>query len=178
MGQSTEGIYAEDPYANVHPSVLVQYYGVHGAPAIHLGNQTGAGHPEDEDAVEEDEDMEWEDEDVLLEELENTVADHVESNIRHPPVKVARALSPFQAAADEVQFRELLQAAQEEEYLPVGYGIAPEEWAGDVYPERETLRIGTRGISLTVDLPPEVWYPRALMWAQGLDLLTRMLDVE
>ncbi len=48
--------------------------------------------------------MEWEDEDVLLEELENTVADHVESNICHPPVKVAHALSPFQAAADEVQF--------------------------------------------------------------------------
>ncbi|KAI0734720.1 hypothetical protein BC629DRAFT_1585879 [Irpex lacteus] len=151
------GVYAEDPYIDVHPSVLVQYLGTYGHAAVHAANQTGAGHPEDE-AV---------DEDALLEQLENTVVDHV-----------ARARSPFHAPADEVQFREVLQAAQEEEYIPDGYGITPQEWETGEYPDREVLRIGARGVSLTVDLPMDIWYPRALMWVQGLDVLTRMLEAD
>ncbi len=163
----------------MHPSVLVQYLGTYGHAAVHAANQTGAGHPEDEAVVEEEaDDGEWEDEDALLEQLENTVVDHVTSNIRHPPVKVARARSPFHAPADEVQFREVLRAAQEEEYIPDGYGITPQEWETGEYPDREVLRIGARGVSLTVDLPMDIWYPRALMWVQGLDVLTRMLEAD
>ena len=87
-----EGIYSEDPYEDVHPSLLSQYLGVFGHTAVPLANQTGAGHPEDEANPSEDEDgFNREDEDALLEQLENSIAGDVQSNIRHEPIKVARS---------------------------------------------------------------------------------------
>ena len=172
-----EGVYAEDPYEDVHPSLLSQYLGVFGHTVVPLAGQTGAGHPEDEANPSEDEDgFNGEDEDALLEQLENSIAGDVQSNIRHEPIKVARSHNPFDIAEDEATFHNLLQAAQQDTYMPAGYGILPEEWPDVVYPEQENLRIGVRGSQLRVHLPAEVWYRRAVVWAQGLDIMSRMLE--
>ncbi|KAI0087665.1 hypothetical protein BDY19DRAFT_994574 [Irpex rosettiformis] len=81
LGQSTEGIYADDLYADVHLTILSQYLDTYSHPIVPSPYQTSAGHPDDEEVSEDDNDLEWEDEDVLLEELENSISGHVQSNI-------------------------------------------------------------------------------------------------
>lgn len=60
--------------------------------------------------------------------------------------------------------------------MPQGYGILPDEWEAGLYPDKEPLRVGARGMALNVNLPIAIWYPRAIRWVQGLDILIRMLN--
>jgi hypothetical protein len=62
--------------------------------------------------------------------------------------------------------------------VPLGFGVAESEWDEDTYPEFEDITLGRRGKSLNVCLPFDVWWPRAVAWAQGLDLMVRICTAE
>lgn len=136
---------------------------------------TGAGHASDDEAEGEESDNHSELD--LEEELENQIQADQAQNIRHAPVKVARHESPFDDVEQEDMFLELLDAViSQPEVLPADYGVLEDEWEDEDYPETETIRTGTNGKELVVVLPRDDWFPRAVRWAQALDLLTRVLE--
>jgi hypothetical protein len=98
--------------------------------------------------------------------------------VRHDPVPVPDDTTPFPDDDAEHQFLARLQDLVEREYIPVGYGLLPEEWEGNAYPLFETLLVGRRsgGRELNISLVEPVWMHRAILWVQGLYLLTQFLQ--
>ncbi|KAG9123871.1 hypothetical protein FRC07_013677 [Ceratobasidium sp. 392] len=92
-----------------------------------------------------------------------------QKHVRHPPVKVPPSHSPFGSSDQEAVFWEALHEAEEEGYLPRGYGIHPDEWEGGTYPEIELIQTGRRKQGeIEVSLPTSIWFPRAITWAQTM----------
>ncbi|KAJ6592418.1 hypothetical protein B0H19DRAFT_917321 [Mycena capillaripes] len=174
LGQLTEGVYRHDPLDGIHPDAINRYYGVAGRRLRRSRNRTGAGISSDDEAEEDDNDDEHEPN--VEEQLENQVQADLVQNIRHQPVKVAKHRSPFKDEELEDHFLSLLEdLLAQPAVLPEDYGILEDEWEEDDYPEIEIIRPGTKGKELAVILPRAEWFPRAARWAQGLDLMTRVL---
>ncbi|KAJ7340847.1 hypothetical protein DFH08DRAFT_963692 [Mycena albidolilacea] len=172
LGQITEGVYREDPLDGIHPDAINRYYGVAGTRLRRPRNQTGAGITSD-DELEHDS----EGEPTTQEQLENRVQADLVRNIRHEPVKVAKHRCPFTDAELEDHFLGLLDdVLAQSEIVPENYGIRDDEWEEEDYPEIEVIRPGTKGKELAIILPRAEWFPKAVRWAQALDLLTRVLD--
>ncbi|KAJ6470290.1 hypothetical protein C8R47DRAFT_988786, partial [Mycena vitilis] len=174
LGQLTEGVYREDPLAGIHPDAINRYYGIAGRHLHRSRTQTGAG------ITSEDEEDEVEEDDVhepsVEEQIENQVQADLAQNIRHEPVKVANHGSPFDEVELEIHFLSLLlELVSEPDVVPEDFGILPEEWEDDDYPEVEVIRPGTKGKELAVILPRDEWFAKAVRWVQGLDLMTRVL---
>ncbi|KAJ7159718.1 hypothetical protein C8R46DRAFT_880844 [Mycena filopes] len=161
MGQLNDGVYAVDPMDELHPDTIEQYYGVEGAEQVRRPGQTGAGHPEDEDA------------DAAY--ITSAVTEDLAHNIRHPAIKVARHSNPFRSPQVEADFFAALGQITQEGIVPGGYGVLEAEWAEGGYPAMEVINPGTRGQEIVVALPREVWLPRAIFFAQALDAMTRFL---
>ncbi|KAJ7900444.1 hypothetical protein B0H13DRAFT_1622444 [Mycena leptocephala] len=174
LAQTTEGVYKNDPLDGIHPDAINRYYGVTGLPRRLRRNQTGAGHADDDDAESESEDDGLEPRDLDAE-LENRIGDDQAGNIWHAPIKVARHETPFETPEQEDMFFTLLQTVREQDELPEDFGVRREEWDGEHYPEVEVIRPGTRGKEIPVVLPRETWYLRAVLWAQSMDLRSRIL---
>ncbi|KAJ7279925.1 hypothetical protein C8J57DRAFT_997915, partial [Mycena rebaudengoi] len=69
-------------------------------------------------------------------------------------------------------FRDTLAVANENEVVPAGYGLLPEEWENGAYPTYEMLNSGRRsGKDLRIVLPDSVWRPRAELWGRALAIL-------
>lgn len=99
-----------------------------------------------------------------------------ESNILHEPVPVPDHRNPFsEDPTFEGYFFEALAEVRQEGIVPPGYGILPSEWAEEGYSPLEEIRLG-RSKTLTVALPDDIWRPRAELWVQGLDVLTRLIE--
>ncbi len=63
--------------------------------------------------------------------------------------------------------------------IPENLGVSPIEWDDDEYPEVEILRVGRRGNGeLQISLPQVLWWPRALLWAQGLEVMMTVQALE
>ncbi|KDQ20089.1 hypothetical protein BOTBODRAFT_170106 [Botryobasidium botryosum FD-172 SS1] len=76
-------------------------------------------------------------------------------------------------------FAECLQTVVEQGVVPEGMGVRPEEWGPDGYPVVEAIQVGRRrGAEETIDLPMEVWYPRAALWCQSLCTLQNFLELQ
>ncbi|KAJ7218883.1 hypothetical protein B0H12DRAFT_1271765, partial [Mycena haematopus] len=173
LGQVTDGVYQDDPLDGIHPDAINRYYAVEGHRLRRSRNQTGAGTSVDEGDDEEDDNVQPSEE----EQLENQIEGDLAHNIRHQPVKVAKHRSPFKNAEFEKYFMSQLEdLLAEPGILPEEYGVREEEWEGDDYLEIEVFRPGTKGKELSIILPRDIWFPRAVRWAQGLDLLSRVLE--
>ncbi|THU95844.1 hypothetical protein K435DRAFT_611227, partial [Dendrothele bispora CBS 962.96] len=73
-------------------------------------------------------------------------------------------------------FRETLQGALDENRLPPGYGILPDEWHDEQYPTVEVICTGRKGgKELSVWLPDFIWRPWAKLWVLGLFILDCIL---
>ncbi|KAJ7793220.1 hypothetical protein B0H14DRAFT_2393724, partial [Mycena olivaceomarginata] len=176
IGQVREGVYVND-YDDVHPTVLQQYYGVHGKVARREPGATGAGQLDDEDipipSAEnyEDEDSGSEDDDDLRQQLEDAQAE----NFHHEPVPVPKHANPFPEDETMQLFHDTLSAAEEIGLIPPGYGLLPDEWEDGIYPSYEILKSGRRGgKALRVALPDSIWRPRAEMWGRALAALNEL----
>lgn len=173
LGETTEGVYAEDPMDAIHPDIIDRYYGVVGPERLRNPMQTGAGVIDEEDHALDI------DASVLTEEneehLENMITEDQEHNIRHAPVRVARHQNPFETEGEEVDFFAILAMVASGDIVPEGYGVLQEEWDDDHYPELEVINTGARGLELEVTLPRQIWLPRAICWAQALDLMERSI---
>lgn len=171
----------------VHPEVLERYCGVDGHERQRAPGQTGAGHPGDEDVDDGIEDpgaenSDSDDEDaasLFTDIVQRSIAKDQERNIRHDPIKVKRSQNPFtdkeQGLANLLM---LLDSADHHRIIPVGYGVLEEEWGGEGYPETETIKFGRKRRELEVILPTEIWLGRAIRWAQALDIMVRLVDIE
>ncbi|KAJ7584221.1 hypothetical protein C8J56DRAFT_863611 [Mycena floridula] len=142
----------------VHRTVLDAYhwYGVEGQERAPNRNQTGAGHPPDED-------------------LDEHIANMEEGQVRHDAIDVPKATSPFTETGEQL-FWAAFQAVQENNIVPAGYCIQPDEWEsfGGSYPKTEQIPVGARK-KVQIELPVHDWYPRACTWVQALELMNRFI---
>jgi hypothetical protein len=167
---------------DVHPDIVNKYYGVDGHRLVRGPTQTGAGQPEGEDAetfsidnYSEDDDAEEMEVDDAEEYLQDCITEDQAKNIRHPAVKVARHANPFKCEADEDRFFAVLAEIRGRTLIPEGYGVLEHEWEDEAYPVLETINPGTRGSKqIIVELPRAIWLPRAILFAQGLDVMARL----
>jgi hypothetical protein len=68
-----------------------------------------------------------------------------------------------------------LHEIQQHNPIPDGYHVSPNEWPDDGYPVQEFLKVGGSGKYLSIALPFEIWWRRAVKWCQGLDLMMKFL---
>ncbi|KAJ6578020.1 hypothetical protein B0H19DRAFT_1208066 [Mycena capillaripes] len=170
LGQLNNGVYTTDPMEGVHVDTINRYYGVEGAERARHPGQSGAGHPEDE------EEGQWVDEQD--DNLADTVANDLAHNIRHPAIKVARHKNPFRSLLIEENFFAALEEIVRQGMVPEGYGVLQNEWEDGAYPTMEAINPGTHGKEIIIALPRDIWLPRAVLFAQGLDAMTRSLVYE
>ncbi|KIO03161.1 hypothetical protein M404DRAFT_146356, partial [Pisolithus tinctorius Marx 270] len=92
--------------------------------------------------------------------------------VRHDAVEVPGNGLPFACAEDEAEFWSVLERVVLEDITPTGYGLLPEELAGDES-TIECIPLGRRGTrSVTVSLEDPIWARRAKIWCQALATLT------
>ncbi|KAJ6479151.1 hypothetical protein C8R45DRAFT_832988, partial [Mycena sanguinolenta] len=161
LGQARFGIYRDD-CEGLHPDTIKKYYGVHGSERV---GHVGAGNPPDED--EEDCD------------LEDHIRSDQDTQIRHDAVDVPDHRNPFGDDSEtEGRFFAVLAEVVRKEITPAGYGMLPEEWDEDGYPDIEILRAGKRlKKEITVSLEHLIWAERARLWVQGLNVLSHFNDI-
>ncbi|KAJ7588266.1 hypothetical protein C8J56DRAFT_786004, partial [Mycena floridula] len=95
--------------------------------------------------------------------LPELVAQKHQSQILHKPVKVPKHRCPFDMPESLQIFEDTLHQATTNDLIPDGYGLTPEEWDEDRYPE------------LWISLAFAVWKPRADMWGQALYIMNSLL---
>ncbi|KZT18951.1 hypothetical protein NEOLEDRAFT_1079022, partial [Neolentinus lepideus HHB14362 ss-1] len=156
LGQLEHGVY-DDDFRDVHPDVLNQYYGADSAHEVAHPEHSGAGHS---DAEEEN--------------LEDRIAHEQERHIRHEPIAVPLATSPFPPQVTAA-FLSALQDVRNQTAIPEGFGVHEAEWDEEGYPEFQSIRSGRKYVD--IPLPFAVWWPRAVSWAQGLSVFTHFMDI-
>ena len=141
--------------------------------------QTGAGHaPEDtEPNVTDDENSEHAQQNILEAGHEAHLEAGYANEFNHEAVDVPEGHSPFGTEEIKDDFIAALEMAREMDAVPYGYGLHPEEQGEEGYPTLEIIRSAKRGRrEVEVGLPDHIWRPRAILWAQGLDVMTRILE--
>lgn len=112
-----------------------------------------------------------------IDNLETAITNNTSHNFNPEAVDVPEIASPFLTPADEQEFYAALAVLQNEQVIPAGYGLLPDEWDDHSYPTLEVLGSGRRGRrEITVSLPEIIWRPRAELWGCAVDLLIRLLE--
>ena len=91
----------------------------------------------------------------------------------HEAVPVPDNTLPFASENAFQLFQQTLQQLQNQEIVPHGYGVSPEEVQSERCPTEEIIQSGRRGRKEThIILPVMVWLPRAIQWCQALEVMT------
>jgi hypothetical protein len=117
----------------------------------------------------------------ILNPAEQKIAHDLQCNIRHAPVRVPRHQNPFDENPAALEtFQRVLGEVVQRKLVPEGLDVRPEEWDAEGYPEVVTLRAGfySRKKRMEIILPTEIWYPRAVLWAQAVYVLTDVLTAQ
>ncbi|KAJ7622974.1 hypothetical protein B0H17DRAFT_964108, partial [Mycena rosella] len=112
--------------------------------------------------VEENLDDEWRD-------INDMIAADQTPDVSHEAIDVPTHNSPFNSALEAIFF-EALEVIKARNIIPDGFDLDLNR-----YPVRESIHLGCGGKRISVVLPIDIWWPRALLWAQGLDLMARMI---
>jgi hypothetical protein len=64
----------------------------------------------------------------------------------------------------------------QQKIVPIGYGVAPEEWENGSYPHFEDIDVGRRRKGICISLSAEIWLERAILWVQALFVLTQLKE--
>ncbi|KAJ7663599.1 hypothetical protein B0H14DRAFT_2425156 [Mycena olivaceomarginata] len=123
LGQVQHGVYQDDDCEDMHPETIERYYGVF---RPQRGEGAGTRNPPDEDT---------------------NVEEHIQAEqhpqIRHDAVEVPDHKNPFSDhPVVESTFFPLLTDLIRQDIIPTGYGMLPEEWDEDSYPDVEILYMG------------------------------------
>jgi hypothetical protein len=193
------GVYDEDPHSDVDPEMLMRYYDIDEVPGS-FNHHASKNDEEDDETREETDNSEDEDEEDLPElefkDQDNssgvfnansdlpdvppaTVVEEMQAHIRHPPVKVPRHSNPFIGMPEREQaFISVLNSpGHQNDHIPMGLGVFQDEWDEGGYPTHQILKIGARRREHLVELPAELWLPRARRWARGINILYQTLDL-
>ncbi|KAJ7588356.1 hypothetical protein C8J56DRAFT_785861, partial [Mycena floridula] len=179
LGQTEHGVYHDD-YSDTAPSVLEHYYGTSRGSVRRRPDQTGAGHPPDEESG--DDEVVSNSSDVnasgsASNDLAQQVAKDHDFNFLHEAVDTPRRVNPFRDPIIRRLFEDALTTITQSGHVPAEFGIRPEEWEDGVYPTYEILHSGRRGTKeLRISLPDEIWRPRAVQWVQALDIMTQLIE--
>ncbi|KAH0827526.1 hypothetical protein J3R83DRAFT_4239 [Lanmaoa asiatica] len=85
-------------------------------------------------------------------------------HVGHPAINVpSTPTSPFHTDQALEVFRSALHETREQGIIPLGYGVAEDEWTGNFYPEIELITVGHGNQEYTVELPFMVWWPRSVL---------------
>ena len=84
-------------------------------------------------------------------------------HIRHAAIDVPSTTLPFHTTQAFEVFRLALQKTQERGIIPLGYGVAKDEWKGGSYPEIELITVGHGIQEYAVELPFEVWWTHTVV---------------
>ncbi|KAJ7096141.1 hypothetical protein C8R44DRAFT_644623, partial [Mycena epipterygia] len=112
----------------------------------------------------------------IQDDMDAAIAEDQGRHIRHEPIDVPKHSSPFSTVEAEELFSQALSTVQAEGIVPVGLGVAEAEWEGGIYSEVEVIKVGRKDSE--VDIPFSVWWPRAVAWVQGLELMVRVQAAE
>ncbi|KAG6374552.1 hypothetical protein JVT61DRAFT_3897 [Boletus reticuloceps] len=92
--------------------------------------------------------------------LEAEIMAEQSRHVRHAAINVPLTASPFHTTQAFNVFRLAFQETQERDIVPLGYGVAKDEWTGSSYPEIEVITVGRGKREYVVELPFEVWWTR------------------
>jgi hypothetical protein len=141
----------DDPHSGVDPAILQRYYGANHGQSQNLSRQH-------------------------MEDLTTQVLDDQEANVGHDAVAVPHSRNPFQSEEQLQIFFNAFQEVQEQGLIPPNLGVSAEELHDFPYPDSHTLFIGKKKRnSNKISLPIEIWFPRAVRWAQGLYTMTALI---
>ncbi|KAI1782306.1 hypothetical protein LXA43DRAFT_906137, partial [Ganoderma leucocontextum] len=188
LSQLEQGVPVGEDLNDVHPDILSQYYGIEGQEHRRKPGQTGAGHYED-DADEEcspspspldsEDEMSSTGTTSADSGADEEIAQDQDRHIRHPPIAVPKSGCPFQLDETLQVFRSTFYDVDEKGLVPKGYGLRPSEWStNEGYSEEEAMKLGRRGKKVKVVLPFDIWWRRAVRWAQGHEIMNRLLIME
>ncbi|KAF8602488.1 hypothetical protein BDV93DRAFT_416021, partial [Ceratobasidium sp. AG-I] len=131
LGQLENGV-KEEIFSDVNPEVLQQFLGVDGQRSAHILGTTGAG-AMPEDATSHTHELSPQEAEVVHY-LRQQLRVEQETHVCHPPISVPGQLCPFNLEEVTATFWQAFSAAQEEGFMPVGYGLLEHEWEDGVYP--------------------------------------------
>lgn len=203
LSKLEHGVVSGDDLEGIHPDVISRYYGTAGPEKRRGREQTGAGHynvDDSDDAAaaddsesegssstsdssesESDSTFDSDDSDsssASEHDLDDHLAADQERHIRHAPIPVPSSKSPFTNTALEQVFWSSLNEVLEKDIVPGGYGLTEAEWEDGMYSDHECISLGRSGRKVSVALPPQIWWRRAVRWAQGLEILTHVLMIQ
>ncbi|KAJ7436669.1 hypothetical protein B0H11DRAFT_1754590 [Mycena galericulata] len=140
-----QGVYCDD-CEGLHPDTIDKYYGVSGAER----RGKAAGNPPDEG-----------DEPGLV----DRIGVDQGPQIRHAEIEVPDHRNPFvNDPAAEGKFFAVLSEVVRQEVTPAGYGLLPEEWDEEGYPDVEIWRAGKQmKTKIRVSLAHPIWSQRAMV---------------
>lgn len=73
-------------------------------------------------------------------------------------------------------FKTVLGNVQHSKILPPNLGVHPDEWEEGSYAGGEHEIIKIRRKEVQIHLPFELWYRRAVAWAQALTLMVKLQE--
>ncbi|KAJ6608230.1 hypothetical protein B0H10DRAFT_1921250 [Mycena sp. CBHHK59/15] len=112
----------------------------------------------------------------ISENLDLAIAGDQDHHVRHEAIEVMQNKFPFNTDDAGRIFSEALKQVKARGIVPQGMGVARNEWEDGFYGETEMVKVGKKEVEIV--LPFRVWWPRAVEWAQGLELMVRIQAVE
>ncbi|KAJ7737242.1 hypothetical protein DFH07DRAFT_753093, partial [Mycena maculata] len=108
--------------------------------------------------------------------LDLAIAGDQDRHIRHEAIEVKQNRFPFNSEEARDIFTDTLRTVHAAGIIPDQMGVAEAEWEDGMYAETEIIKVGRKDVE--VILPFMIWWPRAVKWAQGLEILTKIQAVE
>ncbi|KAF6742667.1 hypothetical protein DFP72DRAFT_830191 [Ephemerocybe angulata] len=106
--------------------------------------------------------------------VQHRVGQDLSKHVHHKAVPVPPTSPPFHSPEATTLFDQSLAQAIASGEIPAGFLLLNGERDGFVYPTTESIKIARKYVD--VALPFELWYPRAVLWAQGLRIMTLVQD--
>ncbi|THH20342.1 hypothetical protein EUX98_g8601 [Antrodiella citrinella] len=110
-----------------------------------------------------------------LTELKARISAENRHEFLHAPIKVPRHQAPFSTPDEMAQFNTQVLNEIAAGNIPDGYLVTDEEWEDEEYPNAEAIPVGRASKQLEIALPAEIWRPRAVLWAQAVEILGRLI---
>lgn len=104
------------------------------------------------------------------------IAEDQDHHIRHEAVEVTQIELPFESEEGQQIFFDTFREVHKAGIIPEAMGVGEAEWEDEVYPETEAVKVGRKDVA--IDLPFTIWWPRAVKWAQGLEIMVKIQAVE